>query len=77
MGQPCCYFSKGFQTRCPKDSGAVVMAFRLLLFFEVMQIGRNEADFINALNDMFEKYTEKKWKGIDIGMPPDPSVIKD
>ena len=57
-----------------KDRGAVVMAFLLLLFFQVVQIGRNEADFINALNDMFEKYTEKKWKDIDIGMPPEPSV---
>jgi uncharacterized protein DUF6602 len=60
-----------------KDRGAVVMAFLLLLFFQVMQIGRNEADFINALNDMFEKYTEKKWRDIDIGMPPDQSVVGD
>jgi hypothetical protein len=58
-----------------KDRGAVVMAFLLLLFFQVMQIGRNEADFINALNDMFEKYTEKKWSDIDIGLPPAPSVV--
>lgn len=59
-----------------EDRGAVVMAFLLLLFFQVVQIGRNEADFINALNDMFEKYTEKKWNDIDIGMPPDPSVVE-
>jgi len=59
-----------------KDRGAVVMAFLLLLFFQVMQIGRNEADFINALNDMFEKYTEKKWEDIDIGTPPGQSIVK-
>ena len=58
------------------DRGAVVVAFLLYLFFQVMQIGRNEADFINALNDMFEKYTEKKWRDIDIGLPPDPSVVE-
>ena len=39
-----------------------------------MQIGRNEADFINALKDMFEKYTEKKWRDIDIGMPTDRCI---
>jgi len=26
---------------------------------------------------MFEKYTEKKWTDIDIGMPPDESVVED
>ena len=36
----------------------------------------NEADFINALKDMFETYTEKKWNDIDIGMSPDPSVVE-
>lgn len=60
-----------------RDRGAVVMAFLLLLFFQVVQIGRNEADFINALNDMFEKYTEKKWTDIDIGMPPEESIVAD
>lgn len=38
-----------------KDRGAVVMAFLLLLFFQVVQLGSNEADSINALNDMFER----------------------
>lgn len=59
-----------------KDRGAVVMAFLLLLFFQVVQIGRNEADFINALNDMFEKFTEKNWSDIDIGLPPPQSVVE-
>ena len=57
------------------NSSAVVIAFLLFLFFQVMQTGRNEADFINALNDMFEKYTEKKWNDIDIGMPPEESIV--
>ena len=68
---------KNYAIRLGKeDRGAVVMAFLLLLFFQIMQIGRNEADFINALNDMFEKYTQKKWRDIDIGMPTDHSVIE-
>lgn len=68
---------KNYSIRSGKaDRGAVVVAFLLFLFFQVMQTGRNEADFINALNDMFEKYTKKEWGDIDIGMPPDPSVVE-
>jgi hypothetical protein len=53
-----------------KDKSAVVVAFLLLLFFQAMQVGRIlEADFINALNDMLRKYTEKKLPDIDIGQP--------
>lgn len=52
-------------------------AARIWSYEMEQQIGRNEADFINALNDMFEKYTEKEWMDIDIGMPPDPSVVED
>jgi hypothetical protein len=67
---------KNYSIRSGKfDRRAVVVAFLLFLFFQMMQIGRNEADFINALNDMFEEYTEKKWSDIDIGMPPDEIFI--
>jgi len=69
---------KNYSIRSGKgDRSAVVVAFLLFLFFQVMQIGRNEANFINALNDMFEKYTEKKWNDIDIGMPPEERVRAD
>jgi len=69
---------KNYSIRSGKaDRAAVVVAFLLFLFFQVMQTGRNEADFINALNDMFEKYTEKKWRDIDIGLPPEESIIAD
>jgi hypothetical protein len=27
-------------------------------------------------NDMFEKYNEKKWSDIDIGLPPPQSVVE-
>jgi hypothetical protein len=62
-----------FGERGPGSGGH---GFSAITVFQIMQIGRNEADFINALNDMFEKYTEKKWRDIDIGMPPDQSVIE-
>ena len=50
-----------------KDKGAVVVTFLLLLFFQAMEIGLLESEFINMLLEMLDEYTEKKFPDIDIG----------
>jgi hypothetical protein len=43
----------------------------------VVQRARGLLPVYPALNDKFDKYTEKKWRNIDIGTPPDESVLED
>jgi hypothetical protein len=53
--------------RGKRDKSAVVVTCLLLLFFGVVQRGFYEADSINMLLDVFQKYTEKVGQDIHVG----------